>query len=656
MRLRLDGSLIATLGAMLIAVACGGGGSSPTPAGEGEGGSSSSASRPSNVSLDKNSYPVFPNADAGADSSVPAEQGGKGFKGEGWQTNTDFDLIGDPRAVTGGVFREGMTDFPATLRLIGPNVSVWNQMVHGLVYESLLALHPTTLEYIPVIATHWQMSPDTLTYRFRIDPNARFSDGAPVTSADVIASWKLLTDKSVQDPLYNAMFGRYEQPVAESKYIVSVRSKQPGWVGMYYFSGMPIYAAHVLKDVNGAAYIRDWNDKMLPGTGEYMIAPSDVDKGKSVRIKRLPNYWAKDYRRNIGTGNFDEIRETTVRDRNLEFEMVKRGDLDFYTVNRAQMWVEELNFDRIQKGVLQKRKVWNHNPQSIQGIAFNTRRPPYDDVRVRKALRHLFNRELMIEKLTFNEYVPLDSMFPYSIYENPNNEKVKYDPQRAVQLLADAGWNQRNAQGRLMKNGVPMALELLYYTQTSERFLTIFQEDLRRLGVTLNLRYVTPETGFKLLDEFQFDMFSVGYGGGGPFPLPRQFFDSAQADQKASTNITGFKNKRVDELLDLYDRELDVKKRATLLRELDGIVTAEHHYLLEWTAPYQRMVFWNKFGMPQGVLTRIGDSREPPGLWWFDPDKNRQLEEAMRDPAAKLPAGQSDNKYWMDFAKIEEAK
>ena len=176
-----------------------------------------------------------------------------------------------------------------------------------------------------------------------------------------------MTDKTVQDPLRNAMFGKFEQPSAESKYIVAVKSKEPGWVGLYYFSGMPIYPAHILKDVNGAAYIREWNDKMLPGTGAYFVTPADVDKGKTVRIRRQPKYWAEKYRRNIGTGNFDEIREVTVRDRNLEFEMVKRGDLDYYMVNRAQMWVEELNFDRIQSGVMQKRKVWNHSPQSISG-------------------------------------------------------------------------------------------------------------------------------------------------------------------------------------------------------------------------------------------------------------------------------------------------
>ena len=83
---------------------------------------------PVNVSFNKEDYPVFPDADAGADPSVPAEQGGKDFKGEGWQTNTTYDLIGDPRAVKGGVFRQAMTtsDFPTTLRYYGPNTSLWN--------------------------------------------------------------------------------------------------------------------------------------------------------------------------------------------------------------------------------------------------------------------------------------------------------------------------------------------------------------------------------------------------------------------------------------------------------------------------------------------------------------------------------------------------
>lgn len=636
----------------LVAAGCGGGTSNQqAPASTGGG---SPAAAPSTASADKNAYPVFPNADAGADAAVPAEQGGKGFTGEGWETNTNFDLIGDPRAVKGGLFREALPDYPATLRYIGPNLTTWNATLSGLVYETLLGLHPTTLEYLPVLATHWQVLPDKMTYRFRIDPNARFNDSTPVTADDVVATWKLYTDKTVQDPIRNAMYGKYEPPVAESKYIVRVKSKEAVWSGLYYFSGIPIYPAQALKGVTGAQYIREYNDKMVPGSGPYLVTPADLDKGNAIHIRRRKNYWAEKYRRNIGIGNFDEIREVVVRDPNLQFEMVKRGDLDYTFVARAQTWVEELNFDKVQNGLLQKRKVWNHEPQSIAGMAFNTRRPPYDDVRVRKALRHLFNRELMIQKLMFGEYVPLDSAFPGSIYENPNNEKLKYNPQAAVQLLADAGWKERNARGQLVKNGTPLSLELLYNDRQFERYFTIYQDDLRKVGITLNLRYSTPESSYKLLGEQQFGMFMVGWGGGGPFPEPAQFFGSDQADLKESGNVTGFKNTRADEIIALYAREFDIKKRAALMRELDGIYMAEHHYVFQWAGPFTRMLYWNRFGQPKGIITRVGDTRDPPSLWWFDPQKNAQLEQAMRDPSKKLEVGPTEDTYWLEFAKTED--
>src|SRR5206468_5207346 len=130
------------------------------------------AARTAVVSMNKNDYPVFPDADAGADPAVSADQGGKGFKGEGWETNTDFDLIGDPHAVRGGMLREFAAVVPGTFRVAGPE---WNTQTNfaiaNMVYESLLTLDPPTLNFVPVLATHWQVSPDKMTYRFRIDPN-----------------------------------------------------------------------------------------------------------------------------------------------------------------------------------------------------------------------------------------------------------------------------------------------------------------------------------------------------------------------------------------------------------------------------------------------------------------------------------------------------
>lgn len=607
------------------------------------------------VSTDKNDYPVFPGADAGADPSVPASGGGAGFTGEGWATNTDFDLIGDPHAVKGGTLRQAMmTDFPTTLRYRGPNVTAWNAMLHSMVYETLLGLHPTSLEYIPSLATHWQISEDQQTFRFRVNPNARWSDGNPVVAEDVVASWKLNVDPTLQDPGALVVFSNFEEPVAESKYIVSVRAKTEDWQNFLNFSNsLYIYPAHVIADMTGEDYIRDYGYRMLPGTGPYIVYEGDIDKGNMLTISKRDNYWASGNRASVGLANFDAIDQIVVRDRNLEFEIFKRGDIDYYYVQRASRWVEELDYANIQRGLNQKRKIFNHNPQGVQGVAMNTRRAPYDDIRVRKALRHLFNRESMVEKLMYNEYEMMDSIYPGSIYENPNNEKIRYDPEEALRLLAEAGWSTRDNTGRLTRNGTPLTLEITYYDQSSERFLTIFQEDLRSVGVTLNLRLVTWETLIKLLDERSFDMVTIAYTGS-TFPTPEAVWLSSLADKNNSNNITGFKNERADEIIAEYKTAFNLQDRVRLLQELDKLVTDAHQWILEWTAPYHRVVYWNKFGQPKGILSRIGDYRDIPSMWWIDPERTRDLARALNDSSVPLEVGQTDERYWLDFARFEE--
>jgi microcin C transport system substrate-binding protein len=640
--------------AALLVSACGGGTSqqqapqaSNTPA---------AASR-GNVSMDKNSYPVFPDADAGADSSVSAEQGGKGFKGDGWQTNTDFDLIGDPRAVKGGTIRDYTPDFPNTLRLAGPSQTAVNGfLLPSFTYETLLGMHPTTLEYIPSLATHWQISPDKMTYRFRLDPNARWNDGQPLVADDVVATWQFFTDRTLQDPAQFVVWDKFEKPVAESKYIVRVKSKVINWRNFLYFAqSLFILPSHVLKSVNGAVYLKDWNFKILPGTGPYLINEADVVKGKSVTLRRRNDYWADKYRRNVGTSNFDTIVETTVRDENLAFEMFKKGDFDYFMIDRARLWVEELNFDRVQRGLIQKRKIFSDAPIGTSGIPLNTRKPPLDDVRVREALALLLNRPLLIQKLFFNEYTPMNSYFPGSIYENPSNPKNEYDPKRALSLLSDAGWKDHDAQGRLVKNGSPLAIELIYTSQTLEPALTVYQEDLRKVGIGLNLRLVTFETMIQLSDQRKFDAY-VSSLTGLLFPNPETEWKSSLADQPNNNNVTGFKNPRVDQLLDVYDKEFDQKKRVAIIREIDGILADAHHYILFWQAPFARVAFWNKFGYPDSYLTRTNQELAPShpdvlSLWWYDPQKQAALAKAMGSTSDRMPVGPTDIHYWEEYAK-----
>ena len=312
--------------------------------------------------------------------------------------------------------------------------------------------------------------------------------------------------------------------------------------------------------------------------------------------------------------------------------------------------MQELDFDKTQRGLVQKVKVHNDTPMSLRGMAFNTRMPPYDDIRVREALTYLFNRKLLIEKLFYNEFVPLNSYYAGWVYENPSNPKNEYNPALALKLLADAGWKDRDAQGHLVKNGQPLTFEVLYDFKSMEPFLTTYQDDLRKVGIGLNLRLVTPETQFQLVMERKFDVSQQAWGGL-VFPNPDTSFSSKLAGVNNTNNITGFKDKRVDELLDLYDKEFDQHKRIAIIREIDGILANAHHYILEWDMPFQRIAYWNKFGYPDGYLTRTGDYTDMPWLWWIDPQKEQQLNQAMADSTKKLPIEPVDIMYWPEYDK-----
>jgi microcin C transport system substrate-binding protein len=289
------------------------------------------------------------------------------------------------------------------------------------------------------------------------------------------------------------------------------------------------------------------------------------------------------------------------------------------------------------------------------GIAINMRKAPFNDVRVRQALAHLLNRPVIVEKLFYNEVIPIDSYYSGGIYENAKNPKMHYDPQLALSLLAEAGWKDRDAQGRLVRNGQPLAMELMYANRISEPALTTYQEDLRRVGVTLNLRFLTPETMFQLMGDRRFDLVYLGWTGL-LFPNPETSYHSSLADANSTNNVTGIKHERIDQLLQVYDREFDAQKRIDIIREIDGILANIHPYVLSWDTPYERIAYWNKFGHPEGYLTRVGDYRDVPSLWWIDREKEREVARAMTDTSVKMAAGPIEARYWQQYAQRDPGR
>ena len=590
------------------------------------------------------------NADAG-DPSVSAELGGPGFTGEGWTTRLDVSQLGNAEAPQGGELVASLPDWPATLRMMGKD---WNQQFNyfafSVLYMPLLALDPVTLEHVPALATHWKISEDGTTYQFRINPEATWSDGKPVVADDVVATWKIGVDPTLLDPSRTLIFQKYEEPRAISKYIVEVVAKEPGWRSFQSFAGILPFPAHVIGELSGKEYLDTYQNDYVPFSGPYEVKAEDIDKGNSIAVTRRSDWWAEDNPVYDGMYHLERIQYTVVKRTELAFEKVKKGELDYFTVFKAQRWAEEVPvIDAVQRGALVARRFYTDAPVGTQGIALNVQRPHLDDRRVRLALQHLFDRETMIKKLFFNEYGPITSYWQYGGYANPENTLYAYDEIRAVELLEEAGYTTINDEGYRTKDGKELALTLQFRQADSERYLTVFQESAKRAGVRLELQLLTPASMWKNVREKQYELAMMAWGAL-VFPNPQTSWHSDLASTKDNNNITAFASERVDDLIDAYAKEPDVAKRQALIQEIDGIIYQEVPYVLAWYLNNERILFWNKFGMPEpwatGRFDEYGGDTALFKYWWVDTELEQQMLAARADTTLTMDPGRKAVKFW----------
>jgi microcin C transport system substrate-binding protein len=571
------------------------------------------------------------------DPSASPDDGGPGFTGEGWTTEAPRSF-GDPNAKKGGAITSRIREWPGNLRMAG---TAWNTLLNYLVrdlsYQSLLSLDPNTLEFIPQLASHWKISDDQMTFTFRIDPRAHWSDGKPVVAADVVASWKLRMDPTLLDPSAILTYGKLHEPVAKSKYIVEVTAKEKNWRNFLYFSGMGILPSSEIGSITGKDYLNDYNFKYTAVSGPYVVHPSDIVKGKSLTLTRREDFWNKDSKWNQGLYNFDKIRFVVVTDDQLAFEKLAKGELDYMEIRESDWWAKDLLTVRsVEKGWLVRRKIFNDAPNGVRGFALNMRNPPLDDIRVRQALQLLYDRKTLIEKLAYDEEISMHSFYAGSQYENPNNPRSPYDLAKATALLSEAGWSETGPDGVRIKEGKRLKLSLYWYKPTEEKFLSSYKESCAKAGVEIALVRIDPETLWKNLQERKFEMAHIRWGAL-VFPNPETSLNSELADQNDNNNITGFKSARCDQLFKEYDVAFTQSERVRIIREVDYLATTAYPYVMEWYVPCQRVAYWRKFGIPKFGLHRYSEWETAFGSWWFDPDANRELLQARRAGSAIPP-------------------
>mgnify|MGYP002713126895 CR=1 FL=1 len=574
-----------------------------------------------------------------------------------WQNGGDYPEIGSPnakRVMKDRPLKVRWQSFPPTLRTDGPNSNlIQTRNIHVLMYESLIGIHPNTEDFAGTLASEWKIDTDKeakrQTFWFRIDDRARFSDGSKVTASDVYWSFWHLVQEDRKDPSNLIVFGeQFEMPVIVDERTIKVTTKKLNWRLFLYFGGMKIFPEKYIH-IPGDQYLKDYNWKMIPGSGPYTLVDEDIKEGHSITLRRRHDWWGEDTRGGRNTYNFELIKFVVVADTELNYEKFKKGEFDLYRATKSQRWVQEIPKEKIiQKGWVQRRKIYNKSPQGFAGFVFNLRKKPFDDKRVRLAFCHLFNIKRLNERLFFNEYAKVRSYFPGRDWGNEDkNERIEYDPDEAEELLYAAGYEERNKDGWLVdKDGNVLEVTLEYGVPGFQRIWLMVQEDYQKAGIKFNLKLIDYATLLKKVGERKFQIHYQNWGAL-VFPNPRTSWSSKLADQMHNNNLPGFKNAEVDALLEKYDVTLDRAEQKKIIKKIDEIVFNAHTYALGWYANYDRLLFWNRFGYPDTYFTKIGTDpiEQVMMLWWWDDEASAKLDEAMKN-GTDLPVGPSVVKPW----------
>ncbi len=550
-----------------------------------------------------------------------AVAGADDFPKPGWHDSVS-PLV-SPRAVPGGEISISASAYPESFNYYLANNSFTADLFSGL-YETLLDSDPLTFDFAPGLAERWSISEDRKTFTFWIDPAARWSDGRPVTAEDVAWTFAAIMNPTNMTGEFKVGLEQFLPPEILATNAIRFTCKEVHWRNLLSVGGIMVLPKHVYagRDFNKT------NFELPVMSGPYRI--EELKEGVYVRMRRRTDWWRRGRQSSRHSLNFDRITYRFYAESANAFEAFKKGLVDVYPVNTARIWVLETNGDRFEKSWVVKQWIQNYQPVGFQGFAMNMRRAPFDDPRVRMAMAHLLNRERMNSTLMYNQYFLHRSYYEdlYSPALPCTNPDYNFDKAKARALLDEAGWRVNPATGLLEKNGAPFTFRFLFTEASHEKFLAIYAEDLKDVGIRLVPDSKDWSAWAKDMDACNFDMTWAAWGAG-IYKDPEGMWASKEAGRPGGSNITGFQDPRVDELVEKQRTIFDLQQRNAICREIDGLVTRQCPYVLLWNLNAVRLLYWNRFGTPPAVLSRYGNDSAATSLWWYDEDAADNLRSAM---------------------------
>jgi microcin C transport system substrate-binding protein len=592
-----------------------------------------------------------------------------------WETNNTDPPIGSSAALRGGTFRMGMGSYPLTFRLMGPNANDafagWNRLF--TMYFTLVSRHPVTDRFIPWMATHWSVQADQRTIYFRLDPDARFSDGERVTADDYVFTWNMMRSEHIVDPFYNTYAKQFFESVDKiDDYTLRIVGTRPSWRPLSDYAGIWPSPSHAI--VLDDSWVMRSNNQPQIAIGPYVVA--EMETGQSVTFARVPNWWGDKKRYFQGMWNFDRIQLPVIPlERQLDF--MRRGAIDMTIEATARTWNEEYTFPEVRNGWIRRARVFTDVPSGVYGLHMNLEAPIFRDKNFRKAMQHLFNFERLNRNLMYNEYFRQVSFFEGTEFASPDLEPYQFDPVKAREYLQKAGYRRPAfVDDRTLLGGVRNAIRGLILTRTDtddilvndrgekasfsvvygsrglERHLTVVQQEYRRAGIDMRLQLLEPGTAFERGLERKYEMTVTGRTANF-YPDPRQYLHTDFKKSVNNNDIWGFGTQEVDDLIKIYEESLDPNARLEAMHRIDAIVHDEAFYIPFWAAPYTRLVYWDYVQFPDFYLPKRTEQPMDYMVYWIDTRKQAALADDMRAGRAYPVDAELDKDFYAIRQRFE---
>ncbi|MCK0121101.1 extracellular solute-binding protein [Loktanella sp. F6476L] len=561
--------------------------------------------------------------------------------------NPDAPLGGEISVSSSGTF-DSMNPFATLEGTPGALASaVWERLMTTTSDEvgTYYCLVCETLEY-----------PDDNSYViFNLRKDVTFSDGKPMTAADVIFTHELMRTQSTPS---------FQQGITA---LVESYEALDDYTVKFTFAEDAPARGRIGQMANALVMQKAWFEEtgarldqssleVSPGTSEYMTG--SIDPGRQIIYERNPDYWGKDLPINVGRGNFDSIRIEYFADTSAAFEAFKAGEFTFRRENSSINWATSYDFPAIENEWVTRKELEDGTLPAATGFVFNLRDPKFADRRVRQAIGLVYNFTWTNDNLQYGLFQQRESFWENDRLKAaglPEGRELeilealgdKIDPEiltteavvphtsgdrpldrgnlrAALALMEEAGYTTGDDGLLVDADGNTLDVEFLETRQSFDRIINPYIENLKRLGVNVTYNRVDPAQYQARTQDNDFEMI-FGYWVNG-LQEGTGFSQKYGCEDKEDVfNPAGYCSEAIDELGEQIAAAEDYDEMAALVRAADRIMRHEYFIVPVWYLGKNWVAYFDMFEHPEN-LPEFGLGHLD--YWWFNDEKYQALKTA----------------------------